>query len=370
MCFIINCVLFVSILQALHRAVSARQQKGNGTQGLQTQSRRKEVQAAISVFFLLGLSWVFGALIDTGNDSTNLLFQYLFAIFVTLQGFVIFLMYCVFNDSVRDAVREASRSVAGSSGPSHSSGQVSTLKGNVRLHTITQAVSMDPLTLDRSANNPLAPFNRLQSNVGDTSPSDLWPSGAFSSNPESPVHPSDAKFQEDSVDAHLRLNAQDQPHPSSFSTATMIINFNPLAESDMAFLNNGEVAYLSAPIDDDVEKEYPTLSSVGLAHSRPSAVHVLLSERAELQTKLNELKERHETLRMPRPSDLARQSSTQSESDVYPSATGRTSSSTRKMNLSDSEHLFHFTNTEGEDAVVVHVNDSGKDTMSMKTFSF
>ena len=56
----------------------------------------------ISIFgimFLFGMSWVFGAL--TISDA-SLVFQYLFAIFTSLQGFFIFLFLCVLGKEARE----------------------------------------------------------------------------------------------------------------------------------------------------------------------------------------------------------------------------------------------------------------------------
>ena len=56
----------------------------------------------ISIFgimFLFGMSWVFGAL--TISDA-SLVFQYLFAIFTSLQGFFIFFFFCVLDKEARE----------------------------------------------------------------------------------------------------------------------------------------------------------------------------------------------------------------------------------------------------------------------------
>ncbi|CAB4006858.1 adhesion G- coupled receptor G6-like [Paramuricea clavata] len=47
---------------------------------------------------LLGLTWIFGILAI--NDA-KLAFQYLFCIFNSLQGFVVFIMFCVLPDGTR-----------------------------------------------------------------------------------------------------------------------------------------------------------------------------------------------------------------------------------------------------------------------------
>ncbi|KAH3726689.1 hypothetical protein DPMN_052558 [Dreissena polymorpha] len=50
----------------------------------------------------MGLTWVFGVLAI--NEGT-LIMQYIFAVLNGLQGFFIFLFYCVLNRQVRDALR-------------------------------------------------------------------------------------------------------------------------------------------------------------------------------------------------------------------------------------------------------------------------
>jgi len=64
------------------------------------QSARSGVQSAVVLLPLLGITWLFGIL--TFNSDT-LAFQYLFAIFNSLQGFFIFLFHCLLNSEVRRA---------------------------------------------------------------------------------------------------------------------------------------------------------------------------------------------------------------------------------------------------------------------------
>lgn len=66
--------------------------------------KKREARALAALFFLLGLSWLFGALINTGDSSSSLAFQYLFAIFTSLQGFGVFVFNCLGNSQVWCAV--------------------------------------------------------------------------------------------------------------------------------------------------------------------------------------------------------------------------------------------------------------------------
>ena len=57
------------------------------------------------IMFLFGLTWLFGALTITVT-AVNLLFQILFVVLNSLQGFFIFLFLCVFNKEATDAWKE------------------------------------------------------------------------------------------------------------------------------------------------------------------------------------------------------------------------------------------------------------------------
>ena len=58
---------------------------------------RTGVKAAVVIFPILGLTWVFGLM--TFNRET-LFFRYLFAVFNSAQGMLIFLFHCVLNKQV------------------------------------------------------------------------------------------------------------------------------------------------------------------------------------------------------------------------------------------------------------------------------
>ncbi|GIY83064.1 adhesion G-protein coupled receptor G4 [Caerostris extrusa] len=77
---------------------------GRSTKYLRTnQNERQEMiaraKAVFCVSVLLGLSWIFGFLAVAG---AKLLFQYLFAITTTLQGFLIFVFFVFRQKSTRD----------------------------------------------------------------------------------------------------------------------------------------------------------------------------------------------------------------------------------------------------------------------------
>jgi hypothetical protein len=116
-CVAFNCVLFVLIVRSLHRA---SQQRRSAATGLKQQSHMREIRAIVSISVLMGLTWLFAAFIETGEANSSLVFQYLFAIFVTLQGFAIFLLQCLFSDTVREAVRQQTAVASSSASASHS----------------------------------------------------------------------------------------------------------------------------------------------------------------------------------------------------------------------------------------------------------
>ncbi|XP_022109063.1 cadherin EGF LAG seven-pass G-type receptor 2-like [Acanthaster planci] len=89
----INIVVFVMVLYAV---CSPRSKKlHNATSSLPRNGVRKtQIGCALSVTFLLGLTWVFG-LFAVGNAT--LVFQYICTTLNTMQGFFIFLFRCALN---------------------------------------------------------------------------------------------------------------------------------------------------------------------------------------------------------------------------------------------------------------------------------
>lgn len=65
--------------------------------------RKAQLFAAISIMILMGLTWFIGiVLVPTGND----VFQYLFAIFNSTQGFMIFVLFITKDKRVRNVWRD------------------------------------------------------------------------------------------------------------------------------------------------------------------------------------------------------------------------------------------------------------------------
>jgi hypothetical protein len=109
-----NVVMLVMTISTLQKAsmLSGGRRKRRSVITL-TEKRRLSLETAQSqlkpmvvLFFTLGLSWIFGAVINVNDPGSSLAFQYLFAILSALQGLSIFLFHCVFSKSVREAWRQ------------------------------------------------------------------------------------------------------------------------------------------------------------------------------------------------------------------------------------------------------------------------
>ncbi|XP_028416355.1 adhesion G-protein coupled receptor D1-like [Dendronephthya gigantea] len=96
---LINTIVFVMVMRKMMR-----------TRKLKTKSNIEKVKAGVKasavIFPVLGLTWIFGLL--TFNRET-LFFRYLFAVFNSAQGLLIFLFHCVFNNQMRDIVRTSTK---------------------------------------------------------------------------------------------------------------------------------------------------------------------------------------------------------------------------------------------------------------------
>ncbi|KAK7478683.1 hypothetical protein BaRGS_00030068, partial [Batillaria attramentaria] len=94
----------ISFLLVLRGILGLTNNKLNRTKSSET---AQKLRRAVGVVILLGLTWVFGFLAI--DDTSQLVFNYLFAIFNSLQGLFIFLFYCVFNKDVRAAYKRCFR---------------------------------------------------------------------------------------------------------------------------------------------------------------------------------------------------------------------------------------------------------------------
>lgn len=62
-------------------------------------AKARRMKQAVGIMILVGITWSFGAL---AVSRARLIFHYLFAIFNSIQGFSIFLFYCLSQKNVRD----------------------------------------------------------------------------------------------------------------------------------------------------------------------------------------------------------------------------------------------------------------------------
>ena len=89
-----NCAIFVVVIKVLIQHTFKKSSNTN--------SKKKNKRLAISIFgvmMLFGLTWIFGAFTISGASLT---FQYLFAIFDSLQGFMIFVFFCMIPKDTRE----------------------------------------------------------------------------------------------------------------------------------------------------------------------------------------------------------------------------------------------------------------------------
>ena len=92
-----NMVVFVLVLRVLIKHCLRK---------VEDMEKMKKVQGTfktfisiVSISFMFGLQWVFGAFTIA---EASLAFQWLFVIFSTLQGFFLFLFFCVFTQDARE----------------------------------------------------------------------------------------------------------------------------------------------------------------------------------------------------------------------------------------------------------------------------
>jgi G protein-coupled receptor 133 len=90
-----NIVVFVLVMRNIYR-MSERMRMRRSPVSLDETHRVRDiikgVRATMSLFSLLGITWIFGAL---AIDSAAVVFLYLFAICNTLQGLFIFMFHCL-----------------------------------------------------------------------------------------------------------------------------------------------------------------------------------------------------------------------------------------------------------------------------------
>lgn len=95
---LVNTVVFVLVIRQIIRRSSKKLTKTDSS------STAARLRGAISLVVLLGLTWVF-AFLAVGNFG--IAFHYLFALFNSLQGFFIFVFYCLLKKEAQQCWKKA-----------------------------------------------------------------------------------------------------------------------------------------------------------------------------------------------------------------------------------------------------------------------
>ncbi|XP_015683976.1 adhesion G-protein coupled receptor D1-like, partial [Protobothrops mucrosquamatus] len=98
---VVNICILIAVTRVISR-ISTENYKVHG----EANGFKLTAKAVAVLLPILGSSWIFGVL--AVNDRA-LVFQYLFAIFNSLQGFFIFLFHCLLNSEVRAAFKHKTK---------------------------------------------------------------------------------------------------------------------------------------------------------------------------------------------------------------------------------------------------------------------
>jgi uncharacterized membrane protein YgcG len=87
-----NCVLFFFVASEIHGTLSKAPENEQ-----RRKDNSKEMRVLISIFVTVGLSWAFGFFVALTNEVEILreIMQLLFSLTAPLQGFFIFVAYCI-----------------------------------------------------------------------------------------------------------------------------------------------------------------------------------------------------------------------------------------------------------------------------------
>ena len=98
-----NAVIFISVIVVVIRHTKDTIERNQ--KGFNTATAIRLLINFIGIMFVFGLTWLFGALTIT-IQPINDIFQVLFVIFNSLQGFFIFLFFCVLSKEARESWKE------------------------------------------------------------------------------------------------------------------------------------------------------------------------------------------------------------------------------------------------------------------------
>ncbi|XP_070188437.1 adhesion G protein-coupled receptor E5-like [Littorina saxatilis] len=128
MVMLTNIVVYILVVASIcrRRGLAAKASRSASSQ------RAVEIRASLSCFVVLGLSWVFAFL---AIEDARVVFQYLFTITTSLQGFLIFLVFTARNADVKSFLRNLTVSRNPSTSTTTSSGSGSSSKAAVGTST-------------------------------------------------------------------------------------------------------------------------------------------------------------------------------------------------------------------------------------------
>nr|XP_042700577.1 adhesion G-protein coupled receptor G2 isoform X2 [Chrysemys picta bellii] len=142
MIFLLNIGMFIVVLIQLCRIKKKKQL------GTQRKTSIQDLRSVAGLTFLLGITWGF-AFFAWG--PVNLIFMYLFAIFNTLQGFFIFIFYCVAKENVRKQWRRYL--CCGKFRLAENSDWSRTATNGLKKQTVNQGVSSSSNSLQSNSNS-------------------------------------------------------------------------------------------------------------------------------------------------------------------------------------------------------------------------
>ncbi|XP_064330688.1 adhesion G-protein coupled receptor G2 [Phalacrocorax carbo] len=137
--FLINISMFIVVLIQLCRIKKKKQL------GAQRKTSIQDLRSVAGLTFLLGITWGFAFF------TVNEVFTYLFTIFNTLQGFFIFIFYCVTKENVRKQWRRYL--CCGKFRLAENSDWSRTATNGLRKQTVNQGVSSSSNSLQSNSNS-------------------------------------------------------------------------------------------------------------------------------------------------------------------------------------------------------------------------
>ncbi|XP_032696700.1 adhesion G-protein coupled receptor G2 isoform X5 [Lontra canadensis] len=140
--FLLNVSMFIVVLVQLCRIKKKKQL------GAQRKTSIQDLRSVAGLTFLLGITWGF-AFFAWG--PVNVTFMYLFAIFNTLQGFFIFVFYCVAKENVRKQWRRYL--CCGKLRLAENSDWSKTATNGLKKQTVNQGVSSSSNSLQSNSNS-------------------------------------------------------------------------------------------------------------------------------------------------------------------------------------------------------------------------